>query len=354
VAAVSFLDCWAYMLHNSNAEDLEGQPIAVRTNTCASSGSGCGPASSAGEDENERKYNFCKDVGMIAQNPHNQHWIQGPPPVFLNNEAPVPSRVLDALSCAVRTCCDTANAKFRCDMGPSVTAAAVVSHENELCSRNMVLSAHSLLKMQSETEQSGGQQLVISNIAAFFENPGEDEILTEGQLNTFLMVCNAVLQNPLILYHAGPTYHMVTNAAVLLAHFINSMTPTKDTLGEAELALYDEVYDTYSAIRRTLSLHRRKLPAKIRCHELPRVTVDLSKTILCSCRGCQGFVLQGCSPCVSAERANKAAEQLKQDQAAEEAEATNELGGLFPDNAFPNLDMDDDALLEMINVLIQQ
>ena len=38
--------------------------------------------------------------------------IQGAPPVFLNNEAPLRARSLDALACAVRTCCDQANGRF--------------------------------------------------------------------------------------------------------------------------------------------------------------------------------------------------------------------------------------------------
>ena len=34
--------------------------------------------------------------------------------------------------------------------------------------------------------------------------------------------------------------------------------------------------------------------------------IDLGETLLCPCRGCQGFVLMACSPCVAAERARSA------------------------------------------------
>jgi hypothetical protein len=73
---------------------------------------------------------------------------------------------------------------------------------------------------------------------------------------------------------------------------------------------------------------------------------------LCASRGCQGFVLQGCSPCVSAERATQAAERLQQAEATAEAEAIG-LGVLSIDS-YSDFDMDDDALLDMINGLIQQ
>lgn len=299
-------------------------------------------------DEIESKYNIRKDSRMIASNPVNGHWIQGPPPVFLNNEAPISSRVLDALACAFRTCCDTANGKNCRSKTPSVTATAVLCHENELCSRNMVLSAYSLL--QQDTEKSDGQQLVVSSMDAFFENGGADYELTDGQVHTLMAVCNSVIQNPLVLYHPGPTYHMITNAAVLLAHLLNGMTE-KDALDEMESTLYDEVYDTYGAIRRVLILHRRKLPAKIRCHDLPRATVDLGETLLCTSSSCQGFVLQACSPCVAAERAQQAAERLKVIEAQEEE--AMDLGEL-PRDTFPDFDVDDDTLLDMITGLIQQ
>lgn len=338
LAAVSYLDAWAYMIHNANSEAID--PIALAPLIPA--------VSTEASDEIESKYNIRKDSRMIAANPVNDRWIQGPPPVFLNNEAPVSSRILDALACAFRTCCDTANGKHCESKTPSVTATAVLCHENELCSRNMVLSAYTLL--QQDTEKSNGQQLVVSSMDAFFENGGTDNDLTDGQVSTLLAVCNSVIQNPLVLFHPGPTYHMITNAAVLLAHLLNGMATTKESWDEMESTLYDEVYDTYGAIRRVLILHRRKLPAKIRCHDLPRATVDLGETLLCSSRSCQGFVLQACSPCVAAERAKQAEEQLKVIE-AQEAEAMD-LGEL-PRDTFPDFDMDDDTLLDMITGLIQ-
>ena len=43
--------------------------------------------------------------------------------------------------------------------------------------------------------------------------------------------------------------------------------------------------------------------------------IDLGETQLCASRGCQGFVLMACSPCVAAERA-AAAELRHKEEAA--------------------------------------
>ena len=52
------------------------------------------------------KYGTATNPSYVAANPMNKMWIQGPPPVFINNEAPALSRSLDALACAIRSCCD--------------------------------------------------------------------------------------------------------------------------------------------------------------------------------------------------------------------------------------------------------
>ena len=52
----------------------------------------------------EMKYNVKTDVVSVLADAKNRNWIQGAPPVYLNNEAPLYARSLDALACAVRTC----------------------------------------------------------------------------------------------------------------------------------------------------------------------------------------------------------------------------------------------------------
>jgi hypothetical protein len=325
---------------------------------------------------------------MIATNPLNQTWIQGSPPVFLNVCAPSPARALDALACAVRTCCDQANGRFAAiakQMDPTAesqipehtimtpTTTAVLANEGELCSRNMILSAFALMQQNDALQQNQqsyqGQKMVIAAMDAFLENSdegGKGPGFTDTQIQSLVSVCNTVIENPLLLYHAGPTYHMVTNAAVLLCHLLNGIQKMKETdgLGMMESTLFEEVFDTVMAIRKLLNVHRRKLPVSLRCHAIPRpnmniqagqMLIEMGDTVLCRCRGCQGFVLMACSPCVAAERARDAQAALAK-EAAREAEVI-ELGAFDAldhildhalDNTGSNFDLDDDDLVTLI------
>ncbi len=343
----------------------------------------------AGNRDIEEKYGIKTGVSEIACDPKNKNWIQGAPAVYLNNEAPLNARVLDAVSCAVRTCCDFANKRFTSlaeDNGTELegivletpTSTAVLAHEDELCSRNVVLSAFALMQ-QDEANKRGygkneGQHVIISAMDAFLEDGDaeSDRGFTDNQIQSLLSVCNSVLENPFLLHHAGPTYHMITNAATLLCHLLNGLysMKKKKRFGPMEVTLFEEVFDTLVAIRKVLTIHRRKLPVRLRCHDLPRIPfyrdesnntdsadddrplIDLGETLLCCCRGCQGFVLMACSPCVAAERARAAASRIDV-VAAQEIEAM-ESGALIDlygdiDNEF---DFDDDALLNIFENLV--
>lgn len=365
--------------------------------------------------------------------------IQGAPPVFLNNEAPLRARSLDALACAVRTCCDQANGRFaaiskeakannmeeipqKTIITPTTTAGAlckakslripslhetscvsfrvaylrtltlslylcyffflmsnkVLAHENELCSRNMVLSAFTLLQ-QYETvtpnsHKNQGIHLILSAMDAFLDNGDEEDTggFTDSQIQSLLTVSNTVIENPLLLYHAGPTYHMVSNAAVMLCHLLNSMYMMKGGAeglrkeqrqgGGMEVAMFEEILDTYTAVRKLLVVHRRKLPMKLRCHSIPRPSlvlpddrnqfIDLGETLLCTCRGCQGFVLMACSPVVAAQKAQAAATKRSVEAAREaEVDAADDVDKEL-DLLSRDFNQDDDALLGMLSQLI--
>ncbi|CAB9516284.1 expressed unknown protein [Seminavis robusta] len=387
MAAVSYLDAWAYMIYNADEEKLP----AVDGSIPSAIQGGCGTGA----------------CSKIASDPQNQNWIQGAPPVYLNNEAPLPSRALDALACAVRTCCDQANSRFAAvaraaergeeqitedpnsNAANTPTTTAVLANNNELCSRNLILSAFTLMQQHESLtaasfHKNRGQRMVISAMDAFLENNEDDESggFTDSQIQSLLSVCNTAIENPFLLYHAGPSYHMVTNAAVLLCHLLNGMYAEKianGAMGEMEAAMFEEALDTFIAVRKLLTIHRRKLPVKLRCHGIPRPTfdilvkgglssaeeqeqfpninsgkflIDLGETVLCACRGCQGFVLMACSPCVAAERAMAAQDRL-------EEEDTKELDAIDQGDLDRELDdlgnefnLDDDALLGMISQLI--
>ena len=346
------------------------------------------PNQSMAATSTELEYNVKTAPSQIASDPKNKNWIQGAPPVYLNNEAPLPARSLDALACAVRTCCDQANGRFAAiskeantaEMEPipqetiiTPTTTAVLAHENELCSRNMVLSAFTLLQQYEAATPSShknqGIHLVISAMDAFLDNGDEDESggFTDSQIQSLLSVCNTTIENPFLLHHGGPTYHMVSNAAVMLCHLLNGMYAMKgpngvQQAGDMEAAMFEEVLDTFIAVRKLLVIHRRKLPVKLRCHGIPRPSlslpaegkpfIDLGETLLCACRGCQGFVLMACSPCVAAERAQSASRKRRVEAAREaEVEASDDMDKEL-DDLSNDFNLDDDALLSMLSQLI--
>mmetsp|Transcript_21645 Transcript_21645/g.45197 ORF Transcript_21645/g.45197 Transcript_21645/m.45197 type:complete len:633 (-) Transcript_21645:471-2369(-) len=379
LSSISYQDAWAYMIHNGDERlapnvDESIAPVAPSSRKTFA-------------NNTEAKFDVKTDAKSIAGNPLNKTWIQGPPPVYLNNEAPLNARSLDALACAVRTCCDQANKTFAdiaqesgsgdvipLDTINSATTVAVMSHEDELCSRNVVLSAYTLMQQHENSSQStrshDGQQLVISAMDAFLEN-GDGEGnggLSESQISGLLSVCHVAIENPFLLYHAGPTYHMVSNAVVLLCHLLNGLHATRGTpnFGAAESKMFDDVLDTSTAVRKLLLIHREKLPVKLRCHFIPRPSfsaspeepfIDLGETLLCTCRGCQGFVLMACSPCVAAERARDARHRLAEEEALERQQQEQEgidLGEIDRelDIMGEEFNVDDDELLNMISSVI--
>ena len=324
-AAMAFHDSWAYTMFNAAEESLPDISGSFP------------PLETCDQDSSMSKYGLESDPASIASNPRNKMWIQGVPPVFINNDAPPLCRSLDALACAIRSCCDQANARFEgmADQSEQASSAkesgttsgqfSVDTYKDEFCSRNMVISAHTLLQAHEVTTKSAkknyGHRLVISAMEAFLEN-GEEEAdgFTDSQVQSILSVCNATIERPLLLHLGGPSYHIISNAAILLCHLLNGMhanfSNEKIVCSEMEKALYDEILDTFISIRKLLNIHRRKLPAKLRCHSIPRPNfarengkneplIDLGETLMCTCRGCQGFVLMGCSPCVAAERAQR-------------------------------------------------
>lgn len=363
LAAISFHDAWAYMMHNASEDALPDIDTLLPS---LKSSCGCDATSASSTEEAgiiKAKYDCSTNPSSVATDPINQMWMQGPPQVFLNNEASLVSRCLDGFACAIRSCCDQANAQFE-DMANAMgqgqaeserqgrrtpTATAVLANEHELCSRNIVLSAQTLLNQHDSTlsnqrSQKFGLQMVAMAMNAFLENGQNNEQvgsssdggssggvsgLTHGQIKNLLEACEIIIQHPLLLHSPGPCYHMASNAAIMLCHLLNgiysncsAVKKVKDGIpSKTEDNLFDRALDTFMAMRKILNIHRNILPVKLRCHGLPRPNVgpfknlglepdeqpfiELGDTSMCSCKGCQGFVIMGCSPCVAAEQLTK-------------------------------------------------
>ena len=381
LAAISFHDAWAYMMYNAVEDELPDiDTVVPRVGNDASNDSnnwGCGR--------------------QMVTDPVNQMWIQGEPRIFLKNEARIVDRSLDAISCAVRSCCDQANREFAqmssqaiggsggmCEM-TTPTSLAVMASENELCSRNMVLSAQALVNQNNAKERvtKPGLNMMITAMDAFLENSdagesggggAEEGGFSETQIRNLLSACEMAIKHPLLLHSPGPVYHMMSNAAVLLCHLLNGLH-AKCSLRESspenngdeggagggssnnnmESELFYNTLDTFMSIRKLLNMHRQNLPVRLRCHAIPRPNIgpskktdpetpfiDLGETLMCSCRGCQGFVLMGCSPCVAAERSLRSArnQEILLEDDEEFKREIDDLG---------DFNLDDDALFSILS-----
>lgn len=389
LAAISFHDAWAYLMHNATVNalpDIDESLPRLNQNFGMNQG-----------ENSECARGGCTNPSSVATDPVNQMWMQGSPPVFLNNEACPVSRSLDAFACAVRTCCDEANRQFEgmakasgMEMpgmsstsaspdnssvaGMTPTTTAVMANENELCSRNIVLSAKTLLDQHfgaSGKIKKHGLTMIGSAMSAFLvdgqDNQQEGNAMggfTDGQMKNLFAACDIIIQHPLLLHSPGPVYHMASNAAIMLCHLLNGIHANNSGgfSSKAKSTLFDEVLDAFMAVRKVLNNHRKNLPVKLRCHGIPRPSggpfkqsnpgapfIDLGDTLMCICRGCQGFVLMGCSPCVAAERSMKAAKTSKQEQWTD---ADNEFKTQIGDMNDLNLS-DDDALLDVLSRIVQ-
>ena len=190
---------------------------------------------------------------------------------FVNkyNDVPPLCHSLDALACTIRFCYNQANACFEGmtnqseqaftakETGTTSGQFSVDTYKDKFCSRNMVISAHTLLQAHEVTtkpaKKNYGHHLVISVMEAFLEN-GEEEAdgFTDSQVQSTLSVCYANIERPLLLHLGGPSYHIISSAAILLCHLLNGMhahlSSEKIVRSEKEKALYDEILDAFISI----------------------------------------------------------------------------------------------------------
>jgi len=313
LAAVAFQDTWAYLFNKADDSTLSiGQRNFLNQHV-----------------ERPRPGPTITGMPSIASNPDNQMWLSL---IFTNNEAPALARSLDALACAVRSCFHPASVQLE-HMAKSMLQETQIQKGNELCNRNLILSAFTLLRQYeaSSNASTSGHRMAIHLLDAFLVNTGDESGGFSGeQIKNLLSACYILIDHPLLLYQPGPIYHMMTNAAVLLCHLLNGLFEnrriTTPLTGGMETELFQEILDTFISVRILLDSHRKKMPVRLRCHGIPRPNIslltlkeseqpevpfiDLGKTLLCFCPGCHEFVLVACSPCVAAEKAQAA--RLKQ------------------------------------------
>jgi hypothetical protein len=127
------------MMYNANENKLPNIDDSIPRVCCG--------APAKFQTETEREYGVYCGASAIASDPKNQMWIQGAPPVYLNNEAPLNARSLDAVACAIRSCCDQANSRFAM-MSQAATPngaaeiASDVAEETMMTATNSAVLAH--------------------------------------------------------------------------------------------------------------------------------------------------------------------------------------------------------------------
>jgi hypothetical protein len=193
-----------------------------------------------------------------------------------------------------------------------------------------------------------------------WDEPGE---LDDSQIQNLLNVMKTIIERPMLLFQGGPTYHIINNCAIFMAHFLNKLH--SEGVGyESAKALFEEVLDAYNGSRMVLNSHRNKLPYQLRCHELPRPNmradakngenvINFSKVPLCTCRNCQDCVMMGSSSEEVAKRAKTTAvaKSVSEDTKSSTSSSTNEYDR-HRSELEKEFDVDDRALLVVLSRMI--
>ncbi|KAL9188332.1 hypothetical protein ACHAXT_006710 [Thalassiosira profunda] len=294
MAAVSFQDSLAYMMFNASEDDVPAIDSAIPRVSQPVHMEG-----QSGTTDAEKRYHISVLPSRVASNPINQLWMQGAPPVLINEAAPRKSRVLDALSFVVRSTLDEAKArqtkepvtqsrsgrvisrkrKFLSDAeakDKSATEWAVEHHPEDLSCSTLLATASDLLEKEEEASATNsvlrGHRLVLSAVGAIVNIDNEAEDL---QLEKICSILENVIVQPMLLFQGGPTYHLINNCAILLAHIINSLHDNGFEV-EGSRAKFDAALDVYKGSRILLARQRKRLPAQLQCNEIPAPDVASS------------------------------------------------------------------------------
>lgn len=366
MAAISFQDSLAYMIYNACEDDppkIDGviprisPPHALEVLKATDA---------------EKKYGISVSPSRVASNLINQIWIQGAPPVLINEVAHPRSRALDGLACALRTMLDEAKSKhgkepitqssrgriisrkrkFLSDAeneDKSATEWAVEHHPNELSCTNLLDQASKLVQMEEDSSPTsqcifGGYHLLISAMDVLSKMEGGNNMMENVKLQSIINILESIMEQPILLFQGGPTYHVTTNCAIYLARTISKL---RDNADDGQKNQLEEALNVYHGSRLVLEKHRKKLSWRLQCHELPPANftakdgepmIDLSNVSICLSRTCQD--------CVASDISAKEVTMRVRTYIKEEREQKTDLEKLF--------DANDRALLAKLSWVISQ
>ncbi|KAL7537786.1 hypothetical protein ACHAXR_008077 [Thalassiosira sp. AJA248-18] len=373
MAATSFQDSLAYMINSASEGDLPNIDSEIPRVSPPHDVDGLMVSTDA-----EKKYGIGTSPSRVASNPINQMWIQGAPPVLINEDAPARSRILDALACAIRSSLDEAKSKQTKDpitqssrgriisrkrkflvdaeaKDKSVTEWALEHHPEELSSVSLLATASHLLKTEEEASAPVpsiliGHRLLVSALNVTLNMDRETE--NSSQLQASCHVLEGIVERPSLLFQGGPTYHIINNCAIFLAHKINTLYP-ESLKSAAALSQFEAALNVYHGSRMVLEKHRNKLPHRLRCHEIPKPdiasaeddagpVIDFSQSLLCPSRNCLDCVTVGMTAAETAKRVASATNEDKSHHGQTKSELEKEF------------DVNDRALLGVLSQIISQ
>jgi hypothetical protein len=285
MAAVSFQDSLVYMTYNASEDFVPNIDWEIPR---------VGGLESESFTDSEKKYGIGMKPSSVASNPLNQIWIQGIPPIFVNEKAPSRSRALDALACAIRSDVDHAKSrqakeqilitkgntisrkrKFLSDAeakDKSATEWAVENHQDELSIGNLLAEASDLVSDDKHSSLASdpifcGLRLLVTAMNVILNTP-----TASLEIESLVDVLQTVIEWPILLYQGGPTYHIINSCTVRLAHIINTLQDE-----DIDNTQFRKALSVYNGSRMMLEKHRGKLPQRLQCCELPTPNHTLGK-----------------------------------------------------------------------------
>lgn len=353
MASISFQDSLLYMVFNAS-EDLvpnidETIPRVSELETVELL------------DDAEKKYGIGMSPSCVASNPMNQFWIQGVPPIFINEKASSQSRVLDAFACAIRSDVDKAKSReivqttrtgrvvsrkqrFLLDADAeakerTATECAVDFHDEELSCTSILVESSILI---AEDEQSSLSHHSIFSGLRLLKIALDVVLTTEPEsldIQSIFSVLEIMMEQPILLFQGGPTYHIINSCTILLAHKINNLQ--SNDLDSA--LLLHKALDIYNGSRMTLEKHRSKLPRRLQCRKLPTPSPS---TII---SGGPVIDLSGLSTCMSLNLQDGACNDVY-----EEGGSNSLKQSKMQTSKSDELDVNDNSLLTMCRMILKE
>jgi hypothetical protein len=203
------------------------------------------------------------------------------------SSAPLKSRVLDVLACATRFFVDESQSN---EFQGFETSTRKCKNVNTAEDKRMKYSVCLGYLDEAERLLSQGNRkpssisiydvyhvLIMALRVMANEGTSEPE---ESQAQNAFHVLKAIMKQPSLL-NQGPTYFFVHKCVCFTARLINKLNKV-GLNDQSSRSIFEEAIDLYFTSRTVLNIHNSKLPATLRCNDIPRpeTTAKGSDTII--------------------------------------------------------------------------